>query len=75
MDISGNLEAAAAAGRAGIGDAAARMAGAMTGPDSAHNFEAPMKETVRRELFTEALLGAAHSRFEEIKTAAQSEMR
>jgi hypothetical protein len=75
MDISGNLEAAVAAGRSGIGEAAARLATAMTGPASARNFESPMKETVRRELFTEALLGAAHSRFEELKTAAQSEMR
>jgi hypothetical protein len=75
MEISGNLEAAAAAGRAGIGAAAARMATAMTGPESERNFEAPMKEVVRRELFTEALLGAAHARFEEIKIAAQSEMR
>jgi hypothetical protein len=74
MDI-GNLEAAAAAGRAGIGAAAAHLATAMTGPSSGQSFESPMKETVRRELFTEALLGAAHSRFEEIKTAAQSELR
>lgn len=75
MDISGNLEAAVAAGRADIGRAAARTAAAMTDPQSSRDFEGPMKETVRRELFTEALLGAAHARFEEIKTAAQSEMR
>jgi hypothetical protein len=73
MDVTANLEAAAAAGRAGIGSAAARLATAMTGPASARDFEAPMKETVRRELFTEALLGAAHSRFEELKTAAESQ--
>jgi hypothetical protein len=73
MDITANLESAAAAGKAGIGAAAARMATAMTGPTSARDFESPMKETVRRELFTEALLGAAHSRFEELKTAAESQ--
>jgi hypothetical protein len=49
------------------------MATAMTGPASARDFEGPMKESVRRELFTEALLGAAHSRFEELKTAAESQ--
>ncbi len=73
MDITANLEPAAAAGEARIGAAAARMATAMTGPASARDFESPMKETVRRELFTEALLGAAHSRFEELKTAAESQ--
>jgi hypothetical protein len=72
MDLTGNLEAAAARSKAGIGAAAARLATAMTGPASARDFEGPMKETVRRELFTEALLGAAHSRFEELKTAAES---
>jgi hypothetical protein len=70
MDMTGNLESAAAAGRAGVGAAAARMARASTGPASTHGFEGPMKEAVRKELFTEALLGAAHARFEEIKTAA-----
>jgi hypothetical protein len=72
MDVTGNLEAAAAAARAGIGASAARLATAMTSPASARDFEGPMKETVRRELFAEALLGAAHSRFEELKTAAES---
>lgn len=73
MDMTGNLEAAAATGRTGLGDAAARLATAMTGAASARDFEGPMKEAVRKELFAEALLGAAHSRFEEIKTAAGSE--
>ena len=73
MDVTANLESAAAAGKAAIGAAATRMATAMTGPASARDFESPMKETVRRELFTEALLGAAHSRFEELKTAAESQ--
>jgi hypothetical protein len=73
MDVTGNLEGAASAGQAAIGAAASRMATAMTGPASARDFEGPMKESVRRELFTEALLGAAHSRFEELKTAAESQ--
>jgi class 3 adenylate cyclase len=70
MDSVGNLEAAAAAGRIGVSDAATRMARAMTGPESSRGFEGPMKEAVRKELFTEALLGAAHARFEELKSAA-----
>ena len=73
MDITGNLEAAAAAGRAGVRHGAERLATANTGSESARDFEGPMKETVRRELFTEALLSAAHARFEELKTAAGSE--
>jgi hypothetical protein len=70
MDMTGNLEAAAAAGRAGVGQAAARLATAMTGGAATRDFEGPMKEAVRKELFAEALLGAAHSRFEELKSAA-----
>jgi hypothetical protein len=70
LDMIGNLEAAAAAGRPGVGGAAARMARAMTGPESSRGFEGPMQEAVRKELFTEALLGAAHARFEELKSAA-----
>ncbi len=70
MDMTGTIEAAAAAGRAGVERAAKRLAGAMTGPASTREFEGPMKEAVRKELFAEALLGAAHSRFEELKTAA-----
>ena len=50
MDVTANLESAAAAGKAAIGAAATRMATAMTGPASARDFESPMKETVRREL-------------------------
>lgn len=73
MDITGNLEAGVMAGKAGLAAAATRVATANTGPSSQRDFEGPMKETVRREMFAEALLGAAHARFEEVKTAAESQ--
>jgi hypothetical protein len=39
------------------------------------DFERPMAQAVRHELFTEALLAAAHSRLEELKTASMNGSR
>jgi hypothetical protein len=72
MNLTGNLEAAAAAGRAGVGAAAAATARRATGVAGEHQFEAPMAAAVRHELFTEALLASAHARLEELKTASMN---
>jgi hypothetical protein len=70
MNLTGDLEAAAAAARAGLSDAAAGTARSMTGAAGQNDFEAPMARAARTELFTEALLSAAHARLEELKTAS-----
>jgi hypothetical protein len=72
MNITGNLEAAALAGRAGLGADAAGTARSMAGASAPRDFEQPMAQAVRHELFTEALLSAAHSRLEELKTASMN---
>jgi hypothetical protein len=72
MDLTGNLEAAAAAGRAGVAAAATSTARSMTGNSGQRDFEAPMADAVRHELFTEALLASAHARLEELKTASMN---
>jgi hypothetical protein len=70
INPTGNLEAAARAGQAGVSAAAAQTARSMTGAAGQRDFEAPMAQAVRHELFTEALLAAAHSRLEELKTVS-----
>lgn len=70
INPTGNLEAAAQAGQAGVSEAATRTARSMTGAAGQRDFEAPMAQAVRHELFTEALLAAAHSRLEELKTVS-----
>jgi hypothetical protein len=70
MNITGNLEAAAAAGRAGLGADAAGTARSPAGASAQHDFERPMAQAVHHELFTEALLAAAHSRLELISRSA-----
>ena len=72
MNLTGDLEAAAAAGRAGLEAAAVRTAQTMTGSADQPGFEAPMAQAARGELFTEALLSAAHARLEELKTASMN---
>jgi hypothetical protein len=75
MNITGNLEAAALAGRAGLSADAAGTARSMAGASARRDFEAPMAQAVRHELFTEALLSESHSRLEELKTATMNGSR
>ena len=72
MNLTGNLESAALAGRDGLSADAAGTARSLTGPSAQRDFEAPMAQAARHELFTEALLSAAHARLEELKTAAMN---
>ncbi len=68
MRLAENLERAAAIGRAhltgGVVDALRLQT---TG--NGRGLETAISTVAERELFTEALLSAAHSHFEEIKTA------
>lgn len=67
FDLADSLRDAMAAGRRQLLDAQRAVAEANSGQVPGRRADAAMAQTARAAIFSEALLTAAHARFEEIK--------
>jgi hypothetical protein len=71
FDVGDSLRDAAVAARSRLLDAQAAVARANSGTARGRSADAAMAQTAQAAIFTEALLGAERSRFEEIKAVTK----
>jgi hypothetical protein len=71
FDLADSLRDAMAAGRRQLLDAQRALAEANSGRVPGRGADAAMAQTARAAIFSEALLAAAHARFEEIKVVTK----
>jgi hypothetical protein len=71
FDVGDSLRDAVAAAHTMLRDAQAAVARANSGAMPGRSADAAMAQTAQAAIFTEALLGAARARFEEIKAVAK----
>jgi hypothetical protein len=71
FDLGDSLRDAMAAAHARLAEAQRAVARANSGAAPGRSADAAMAQTAQAAIFTEALLGAEHARFEEMKTVAK----
>jgi hypothetical protein len=71
FDIADSLRDAFAQGRLELREAADALAAVNAGQASGRRADAAMAQTARAAIFSEALLAAAHARFEEMKMVSK----
>lgn len=71
FDVGDSLRSALGAARDRLHDAQAAVARANAGGSAGRAADAAMAQTAQAAIFSEALLGAEHARFEEIKAVSK----